>query len=391
MSSKLFSINLGLEIDDKSHHQLEEMKQFLDNNSIPLGLHQNGERTNASVFIFEAEDAAYPEQLFRSETSQWANVSLSWIFVMIVGTYFRFVLYEYLYEQYRENDFTTINALTLVTSLLQHLGLFVITFSRTMIVLTGTSLTRIPGLHSFCTFRQYFVQFTIFYGFVGGLGIAIYRLFLIKRSRLINQIKFKTIGSLILLGGILLCVFLVIMANSHEYGKLQLELCLLKRNGLVYEVLNEYEQSRDNHEVLSNFRSLRKYAGIICFIAVVSEMIIYVMFFHHLYKNDNNVDLKKLLDKKVIKARNRKNAITFFGQFCSFIIEMTQIALYVNALRTDKEHIMFEVVLNLYQISFAAISIVEVLTSYVLRVRLAHKLENILQRLFNLIFNVYGN
>ena len=389
MSYNNFLINLQLEIEDKSHHRLEEMEQFLNNNNIPLGLHQNGEWNNASVFIVEAEDAAYPEQLFRSETSQWVNVCLSWIFVIIVGTYFRFVLYEYLYEQYRKKEFTTINALTLVTALLQHLGLVVITFSRTMIVLTGSSLTRIPGLHSFCTFRQYFVQFTILYGFVGGLGIAIYRILLIKRSHCINQIKFKTIGSLILLGGILLCLFLVIMANSSDYGKLQLELCLLKRNGLVYEVLNEYEQSRDNHEILSNFRSLRKYAGLMCFIAVVSEMIIYVMFFHHLYKNDNNVDLKKLLDKKVINARNRKNAITFFGQFCSFIIEMTQIAIYVIALRTDKEHIMFEVVLNLYQISFAAICIVEVLTSNVLRVRLAQKLENILQRLFNLIFNIY--
>ena len=121
-----------------------------------------------------------------------------------------------------------------------------------------------------------------------------------------------------------------------------------------------------------------------------------LFFFHYLYKNNNSLNLTKLLERKVINERNRTNAITFFGHFCSFAIELTQIAIYAAAQRRKEENIIngsviYEITLNSYQIGFAAISIVEVLTSNILRLRLIHKLEKIPLGLFNLIFNIYGN
>jgi len=108
----------------------------------------------------------------------------------------------------------------------------------------------------------------------------------------------------------------------------------------LYEILNEYEQSRNNANIFLNSQAVRTYAGLICIMAVVSEMIIYIIFFHYLYKNDNSLNLTKLLERKVINARNRTNAITFFGHFCSFAIELTQIALYAAAQRRQEENII---------------------------------------------------
>ena len=369
------------------------MENFIMNESISLEIQGDEEQMNDFVFVNSLEDATRPKQLFRSKSSQWLNVFLSWIFVMIIGTYFRFILYEHLYEQYKKKDFTPINALILTTTLLNHLGLIVITVSRTLIVFNDTALANIPGLSYYCTFRQYFVQFTIFYGFIGGFGIAIYRILLIKHTDLVkNRIGLKIFGIFISFGGMLASVLLVVLINSHHYGKLTWELCLMNRNVLVFEMLNEYEQSRGNNDVLSSFKYVRLYAGVTCLISVVSETIIYIIFFHYIYKNDNSVSLKKLLDKKVINARNRTNAITFFGQFCSFFVELSIIFIYAaGQMRNGNENsIIYEMALNSYQIGFAVMSMVEILTSNTLRVRLIHKLDKIPFNLFNMIFNLYG-
>ena len=47
------------------------------------------------------------------------------------------------------------------------------------------------------------------------------------------------------------------------------------------------------------------------------------MFFYNIYKHDNSDVLRKLLGRNTIRNRNRKNAITFLGQFGTFIIEIS--------------------------------------------------------------------
>ena len=84
-------------------------------------------------------------------------------------------------------------------------------------------------------------------------------------------------------------------------------------------------------------------------------------------KHDNNERLRRLLEINVIKRRNRRNAITFFGQFCSFAFEFS---FGIAILCAVKGHAPWIAVFILKALSFTSMSIVEVLTSSSLRPRI---------------------
>ena len=88
-----------------------------------------------------------------------------------------------------------------------------------------------------------------------------------------------------------------------------------------------------------------------------------------MYKHDNNDRLRRLLEPKVIKGRNRKNAITFIGQFCSFVIEFIGLLLLILAFTIGPKWAP-DLAIEFRRFSFAIISMVEVLTSDELKKRL---------------------
>ena len=102
----------------------------------------------------------------------------------------------------------------------------------------------------------------------------------------------------------------------------------------------------------------------------MSEISIYVSYFHYMYKHDNNEGLGRLLEPCTIKKRNRQNALTFFGQFCAFVFELGGGLLILMAAYSGYGH---GAVYILKDASFTAISIVEVLTSSILRPRLCRQ------------------
>ena len=53
----------------------------------------------------------------------------------------------------------------------------------------------------------------------------------------------------------------------------------------------------------------------------LAEIIIYVIFFHHMYKHDKNDRLRKLLGNEVINQRIQRNAMSFVSLFFSFLVE----------------------------------------------------------------------
>ena len=133
-------------------------------------------------------------------------------------------------------------------------------------------------------------------------------------------------------------------------------------------VLDEYEQSRGNHSILSYWATTRMTINVILMLMVVAEIIIYIIFFHHMYKNDNSQGLRKLLDPGVIRSRNKRNAITFFGQFCSFIFKFSwTLVLVLTSVIGIRSKGLVIARFFIKMVSFPAMSILDVLTSTTLR------------------------
>ena len=102
----------------------------------------------------------------------------------------------------------------------------------------------------------------------------------------------------------------------------------------------------------------------------VAEIIMYIIFFHHVYRNDNGEGLQRLLEPGIIKTRNRVNAISFLGQFYAFVSEIgLWIAIGILSLlgKTNFHHELGVVIPIWEALSFALLSVVEVLSSQALR------------------------
>ena len=139
-------------------------------------------------------------------------------------------------------------------------------------------------------------------------------------------------------------------------------------------MLDEYEQSLGNPSIFAFWTSTVLAISYSRISMVVFEIVIYAIFFYHMYQHDNSAMLRRLLDPNVTRNRNRTNAVTFFGQFCSFAIELSWTILYIitiplnNNLSSYKEIIVIRFILRL--ISFTCIPIIEVMTSKNLRSRI---------------------
>ena len=352
------------------------------NQDIPLSfcVDLNETYMSCSMYILEAEDSIRPNVLSRSKTIQWISVGMAWLFV-IIGTYFRSIFYGYLLDQYRCKEFTPINCLSLVVSIVQHLGIITVTFTTTSIVFTDDSLATFDGGTFFCTGLRYLTQYYLMYSFIGGLGISIYRILIIKESLWVrDRVGEEAMKNIILFGGLFVGLFFVLILNYHDYEDVTRSTCMMMPKALVLQVLDEYGESREHFGLLSYFLKVRILVRAAQLIMTSSEISIYVIFFHHMYKNDNKDSLRRLLGSQVINQRNQRNAITFFGQFCSFVFEMTQLLIFIAGLLMGTPHwkrgnLAMGIALISWQIFFALMSFIEVMTSNVLRNRFLSKIN----------------
>jgi hypothetical protein len=97
------------------------------------------------------------------------------------------------------------------------------------------------------------------------------------------------------------------------------------------------------------------------------ELTCYLVIFHHVFTLDNG-NIKKFLDKECTRQRNRRNAITFLGQFWGFgtkfaIMVILTISIVLGG--TNTQFKAFSAVLNCSVLGI--LSIVEVIASESLR------------------------
>ena len=371
----------------KKNGQTDPRKMLyrIANERIALGVRfeERNNDTNWSVYILETENSVRPDILWSSKNVQRSMIGCAWLFTLI-GSYFRLLFYRYLLQQYKKKELTLVNYLSLAVIGVEHLSNLSSSIGTTMVVWNNDPCL-FKAVDSWLQMLMTtFSTFSLFYSYIGSLGVSIYRLILIKNNHwLRNVIRKQFVANMIFCGGTVLTTMLVMVMNSHDFAKLRYDACATGPKLPLFRLLDKYEQSRGNLPILSYYVSVRMLAGAVMLIATISKIIVYIIFFHHMYKHDNNKRLLRLLEPSVTRNRNKRNAITFFGEFASFVIEFSLIVLllFAHALE-DHTRQQFLIAVTFWRFKFAAVAAVEVVTSNVLR-PLMFRIE-----LFNIIFGL---
>ena len=150
--------------------------------------------------------------------------------------------------------------------------------------------------------------------------------------------------------------------------------CHTPANFNIFKILDEYEQGKGKSSIYQYFIYPRIASGGIMLLVTISELSIYIVLFRFMYLHDNNERLRRLLEPNVIRQRNKTNAITFFGQFCSFLFEISIWILFIFAMLIGGKNSvgLLAAFSILKTISFTCMTVIEVMTSSSLRSKM-HK------------------
>ena len=119
------------------------MKRFKGNNSV-ISLFVSGQLNNVTniskvLTVAESELITVPKLLSFSHELQYTLAAI-WGTFLVVGSYFRYIFYKYLYEQHKNKSKKTIDRLFLVIALLHHIFIITATIEVTLKVFGQSTL-----------------------------------------------------------------------------------------------------------------------------------------------------------------------------------------------------------------------------------------------------------
>ena len=359
------------------------MKRVPKNQSISLHF-VNEQLTDVNNFdqafvITDSEIITLPKLLNFSNDLKYTIVTVYWV-VLLIGSYFRYIFYKHLYQQYKEKSVKTVDRFILVIALIQHVGIFVGAIEVTLKVLNIEWLRESTLGYGACRFKNYYNRFAIAYACIGSLGLASFRLLCIKNGHFVKDvIGEKVLANTILFFGIGLSVWVNLLPRILEqnWSHLEWEPCFnAPQLHHALELLDDYELSIGGSSSLTDWRNSYSKNFVLYQLVTITELCLYISFFHHMYKHDNCTRLARLLEPAIIRQRNKRNVISFFGQFCSFVMEFIGNVLFIIAIaksapkgeNVEQDWYMYASLC--YPATFAAISFIEVITSSVLRPRI---------------------
>ena len=360
------------------------MKKLDENKLINLGYFAEESGVNNDwnnvITAIETESIIQPKVLNHSLALQYSLVGAHWIFLTI-GSYFRLILYRYFYDQFKQKSIKTIDRLILVLAILHHLSVFFASIEITLKVLNIPWLGESTFGYAGCIFKSNFYKIEMTYQYIGSLCLACYRFLYIKKGFFVKDVVGEeNMANVMLFLGIGISASMIWVPRMFDQGwsHLELEPCLnMAQTHHALEFLDSYEQSRGLMSPLANWKRAFGVPLMIDMLATVTEMCLYILFFHFMYKNDNNERLARLLEPSVIRQRNKTNAITFFGQFCSFVFEITGEVLFIVAVANsapeeeDGGNDLYIYAFLCRPATFLAMSVIEVITSNTLRSRMS--------------------
>ena len=325
------------------------------------------------MHILEGRNSMTPLILRSVPKVAWIFCVLAWIFIFI-ASFFRYILYSYLCRKYKEKRLTSIDVLILVQSIIQHVA-NVSRISFFTLLLSEEASTEYWDWKMgstgkvFCILSETTVNVESCYSCIGSLGIAIFRMMYIKFNTFVTDIIGATnLLMIILFGGLGLTGLFVSALFVSDYENLIQEHCHIPQNLNLFTILDEYEQGKGGSSIYEYFIYPRIAIGGILVLMTISEIVIYIIIFRFMYLHDNTKMLRALLEPQVIRKRNKTNAITFFGQFCSFLFEVSCWMIFTFAMLVGKGSVLLLAVFSILRtIFFTCMTIIEVMTSSPLR------------------------
>ena len=348
-------------------HWTNSSKEY-DKERISLGFNGDIDKEDAYLQWISEPEEYKPGILSLSNTLQIVVICAMLLFVFI-GTYFKFVLYMCIRLRYTLKEQGPIDMLILTSSIIQHATNLLNVFHYIMMVLNDTTLQNVLG-HWYCFSLIHIMAFDIIYLVVGSFGLSLFRiLYILKHNWVKDVVGEKKLMKTILFGGILLSGSMVVVQSNHSiYQEILHQNCAHPQETFVNIVIS-FTQSRGKPIMFSTW--YQKGVAFVLLLMTVGEIGSYVIFFHHVYKHDNQGKYRYLLGSAVIQARNRKNATTFLGQFISFL---TELCLLITGVVLFDIGNYFHILRSMFPIfrtmCFSVMSIVEVLSSYQLRGRI---------------------
>ena len=276
-------------------------------------------------------------------------------------TYFRSKVYKYLLKQFKMKELTPINVLTLIICLVQHLEVGWGLMYEVMMtwVHDGYENQIMPW---FCVVSSHFLFSFWGYSALGGLGIAVYRIMLIKHHHLVHErVGRKSLLLIILFSEVLiLSLPLVMLSLADSLWQPIRPPCFHLAEISTLKSIDAYNQTFGNLSILNFHKMVKVFIGLLFLAPIIAEIFIYIVFFRHLYKHDNKESITKLLEIEVVKERNRRNAMTFASLFFSFLVETLFLILIILSQISNFHH---RAPMILRKVTLSAIAVVEVLTS----------------------------
>ena len=348
------------------------MLSQLQNKQIAIGGIDNDlfDYDSSHIHIYTGQDVLSPGILNLQIEVSCLFCALEWL-AIVIGSYFKGIIYKCLYEKLQRKEFTEVDSLILANCVIQHIGILVYEIRKTIILVNGSSLEYILN-HQFCSAMYIIMEFEFLYSVVGSLGVSVYRVLLVKSNGLIkNKIGVKVLRNIVLFVGLAITSFFITMMNMNNVNTFIGEKCAYLKDKSILKLIDNYQQSHGEKSLFSLWHVSRTITLKILAIMTVAEISIYSFLFHYMYKHDNNERLKRLLNPGAIRQRNRTNLLTFVGHFCLFVLKLALNIIFVLAvLFGDRGNGLWMISLMIKTISFAIISSVEVLMSASLRQRL---------------------
>ena len=350
------------------------MLSQLQNKQIGIGGIDNDlmEYDRSHIHIYTGQDVLSPGILNLQIEVSYLFCTLEWL-AIVIGSYFKGIIYKCLYEKLQRKEFTEVDSLILANCVIQHTGILVYEIRKTIILVNRSSLEYILN-HQLCSAMYVIMEFEFLYSVVGSLGVSVYRMLLVKSNRLIkNKIGVKVLRNIVLFAGLAITSFFITMMNMNNVNKFIGEKCVYLKDKAILKLIDNYQQSIGEDSLFSLWHFSRTITLKILGVMTVIEISIYSFLFHYMYKHDNNEKLKRLLNPAAIRQRNRTNLFTFVGHFSLFVLKLTLNIIFVLAvLFGDRENGLWMISLMIKTISFAILSSVEILMSSSLRQRICN-------------------
>ena len=323
--------------------------------------------------MFSIHELNFQQSAIDSLSPVQENIIISALITsLLVGSYFVTSIYHYMFSNYKDKNFTPIDILILATTITQHLTCFLVIGLLVVGMSFDITYSEYVG-ELVCELIWYSTIYSGAYRTFGSLGIAIFRVLLLKANHWIKKYDQKKVVAAVLICSIAVTTFVTIgfgTGNGPGSRKRVVWNWCKGKNEELIQVVQNYALIRgtisNESEVPAKLCLFGTLLG--CF----AELGCYLIFFGHMYSHDKGLFGRKVLKETEFLRRRQKNCMSFMVQFYGFIVECL-ILIGMGLGMSQSSNIAARVVVTFgVWMEFGINALVQVMSSQILKEHLPH-------------------